>query len=78
MKCAICGKEIENKFGNNPYPVRTDEDARCCDECNFKFVIPYRIALLGASPKQVKDLTDEIDSVPDYLLETHLERIKNM
>lgn len=46
MKCAICGKEIESKFGNNPYPVRTDEDARCCDKCNEAFVIPSRISLM--------------------------------
>ena len=78
MKCAICGKEIENKFGSNPWPIRVDEDARCCDECNFKFVIPYRVEVLGASLEQVKNLTDKIDSVPDYLLETHLERMKNM
>lgn len=46
MKCAICGKEIESKFGNNPYPVRTDEDARCCNKCNEAFVIPSRISLV--------------------------------
>ena len=55
MKCAICGKEIENKFGNNPWPVRTDEDARCCDECNTSFVIPSRISL-GHIPREKHEL----------------------
>ena len=55
MKCAICGKEIENKFGNNPWPVRTDEDARCCDECNTSFVIPSRISL-GYIPREKHEL----------------------
>ena len=49
MKCAICGNEINNEFGNNPWPIRTDENARCCDECNTSFVLPYRIMLLGTS-----------------------------
>ena len=40
--CCICGKEFEG-WGNNPYPVVKDEDARCCDECNDEVVIPARI-----------------------------------
>ena len=46
MKCCLCGKEIESKdkysYGNNPYPVCTIENARCCDECDKKIVSPYR------------------------------------
>lgn len=45
MKCCICGKEIEG-FGNNPLPVWKDdwsEDARCCNECNWGIVLPWRI-----------------------------------
>lgn len=37
-KCSICGKEFIG-WGNNAYPVN---DGRCCDECNFKVVIPRR------------------------------------
>ena len=40
--CCICGKEFVG-WGNNPYPVVTDDDARCCDECNAKYVIPARL-----------------------------------
>jgi DNA-directed RNA polymerase subunit RPC12/RpoP len=44
MRCCICGKEIDG-FGNNPYPLcgKEDTDSRCCDECNWKFVIPGRV-----------------------------------
>ena len=45
-KCCICGKEFVG-WGNNPYPVNKDEDARCCDDCNSAFVIPARIAELS-------------------------------
>ena len=45
-KCCICGKEFVG-WGNNPYPVVKDEDARCCDDCNMEFVIPARIAELA-------------------------------
>ena len=44
--CCICGKEFKG-WGNNPYPVVKDEDARCCDDCNMEFVIPARIAELA-------------------------------
>lgn len=44
--CCICGKEFKG-WGNNPYPVNKDEDARCCDDCNSAFVIPARIAELA-------------------------------
>ena len=40
--CCICGKEFIG-WGNNPYPVVEDEDARCCDECNAMHVIPARL-----------------------------------
>lgn len=40
--CCICGKKFTG-WGNNPYPVVKDENARCCDECNSTVVIPTRI-----------------------------------
>lgn len=61
MKCAICGKEIAN-WGNNPYPIRKDEEARCCDECNGDFVIPARIALMGRTQEQATELIDMFDT----------------
>lgn len=39
-KCCICGKEIKG-YGNNPYPVK--EKGVCCDECNYKYIIPARL-----------------------------------
>ena len=41
--CCICGERFIG-WGNNPWPVVTDEEARCCDECNNTRVIPARIA----------------------------------
>ncbi len=43
--CCICGKEFIG-YGNNPAPVNVDEDACCCDECNFNVVIPARLRQL--------------------------------
>ena len=45
-KCCICGKEFVG-WGNNPYPVNKDEDARCCDDCNAMYVIPARLEALA-------------------------------
>ena len=41
--CCLCGKEKEG-FGNNPYPLVTNVELRCCDYCNMRLVIPARIA----------------------------------
>ena len=41
--CCICGSKCENEWGNNPWPINTNEDARCCDICNETIVIPQRI-----------------------------------
>lgn len=48
--CCICGKEFEG-FGNNPYPLSTDEKARCCDTCN-DYVIAARIYNIQPSDKE--------------------------
>lgn len=42
MKCCICNKEIYN-FGNNAEPVKK---GICCDECNWKVVIPARLSAI--------------------------------
>lgn len=61
MKCVICGEEI-NDYGNNPYPVRTAEDARCCDDCNSEFVLPVRIMTMGASPERVENVAQTLNT----------------
>lgn len=47
-KCCFCGKEIEKVMANNPRPVCTIEDACCCIECNWRVVIPARMAKIPA------------------------------
>lgn len=51
--CAICKCDCEG-YGNNPYPLVTDKDARCCDMCNM-LVVQHRIALATD-----KNMTDEM------------------
>ncbi len=41
--CCICGQKFTG-WGNNPYPVVDDDDARCCDMCNQMRVLPARLA----------------------------------
>ena len=47
LKCSICGNRIEInvfgwKYGNNAEPVNS---GRCCNYCNYKYVIPTRLNL---------------------------------
>ena len=41
--CCICGKKFTG-WGNNPWPIVKDENARCCDECNDTKVLSARLA----------------------------------
>lgn len=36
--CCICGNEF-NGWGNNPYPLVKEDNARCCDDCNTLVII---------------------------------------
>ena len=40
--CVICGKHFVG-YGNNPSPINDKPNRRCCDECNWAYVIPARI-----------------------------------
>ena len=59
--CCICGCEFEG-WGNNPYPVRTDEDARCCDDCNMTYVIPFRLITMNAQPNDLEAIADKLNA----------------
>lgn len=41
--CCICGRKFTG-WGNDPWPVVKDEDARCCDDCNDSKVLEARLA----------------------------------
>ena len=43
--CCFC-KASYIGFGNNPYPANKSENARCCDMCNAKVVIPARFKIM--------------------------------
>ncbi len=53
-KCCLCGQEFEG-FGNNPWPLNNDENARCCDKCNAEKVIPARIMQAYSKKEEVKE-----------------------
>lgn len=55
-ECCICGQKFTG-WGNNPWPVDTSEDARCCDDCNSSVVIPARLAKMfnDTTPKNMNE-----------------------
>jgi hypothetical protein len=44
--CVLCGEEF-TEFGNNPAPLKSLDEGRCCDKCNWEKVMPTRFAALG-------------------------------
>jgi hypothetical protein len=41
-KCCLCGKALDDEFGNNAEPLKK---GKCCNKCNAFKVIPARINL---------------------------------
>ena len=50
MKCCICGADV-GRYGNNPWPIYWDSKKRCCDKCNFAYVIPARLEARSVASK---------------------------
>lgn len=69
VKCCICHGDLENEFGNNPYPVVKAEGARCCNACNDFFVVPARV-------NGVKTLEEKISNEGKVLLT--IDKIKEL
>lgn len=57
--CCICGR-VYGGFGNNPAPYK--ENGRCCDRCNYDYVIPCRLHLFSL-PKDLskKGIKNELE-----------------
>lgn len=63
-KCCICGKEIHENEGHNPYPLilRNDYDSECCDECNAEYVLKMRINQMSIDfDEQIEKPISEIE-----------------
>lgn len=43
LKCSICFAVVDEKYGNNAYPVN---EGRCCSHCNYAVVIPARLNMI--------------------------------
>ena len=73
MKCSICGKEIIGT-GNSTAPLQR---GKCCDECNFKKIVPIRMYLNGMNKNQLLvlntdgtfQITEKMDEAPLKLLQ---------
>ena len=55
VNCCICGKEINWKDSCNPDPIIQSEEARCCHDCDRRYVIPAR-----RDPSLIHDIMGEI------------------
>lgn len=52
--CCLCGAEVKDSYGNNPYPLNKSLDDRCCDRCNVTKVIPARLVLIERNRNEKK------------------------
>ena len=58
--CPLCGRTFAGT-GNSPEPLARLADGPCCDECNYRVVIPARVRLLAghAGATCAKTVTDD-------------------
>ena len=56
-RCCLCGKVIDTWGSNNPDPLRSNPDQRCCDECFTEKVIPARQVMVGQREEKMKKIT---------------------
>ena len=57
--CCLCHKPIIG-YGNNPWPISTNPEDRCCDVCNYTKVIPARLEIARIA-KENSRITEIID-----------------
>ncbi len=50
--CCFC-ENPRGEYGNNPSPLPHQEDTKCCDDCNQKYVIPARIKKSAGVPYMI-------------------------
>jgi len=54
VTCCFCRKEVPTIEANNPYPIATDPEARCCSECNQAYIIPERMKRARAATQETE------------------------
>ncbi len=62
--CVLCGKMCVG-YGNNPAPLASLRDGRCCDECNKTKVIRARIQQMRAHVRAEEQRMDEEDEMDE-------------
>ena len=50
-KCCLCGRECENEWGNNPWPLA--DHGRCCDDCNDLVTATRMSRITGDDPNDL-------------------------
>lgn len=48
IRCCFCGAIVPEIESNIPWPVTTTKKARCCMKCNWRVVIPARMANISS------------------------------
>lgn len=50
-RCVLCDKELENEYGNNPWPLA--DHGRCCDDCNDLVTASRMAPIVGSDPNDL-------------------------
>lgn len=54
-QCCICGRP-KLGYGNNPWPIANS--GKCCDPCNYKYVVRARQAFPEITPPQLVEIVE--------------------
>ena len=56
--CCFCGSGFDG-IGNNPAPVDTRNNARCCDMCNANIVLPARLTIIRENDTETEGVCQQ-------------------
>lgn len=76
IHCCFCGKLIDFRESNNPYPISVKGGGRCCDDCDMGIVLPLRVELKDlALERQLRER--QLRTLEMKQLENGRRRIEN-
>tara|TARA_R110000787_G_scaffold109904_1_gene218517 strand:- start:46 stop:294 length:249 start_codon:yes stop_codon:yes gene_type:complete len=59
-KCCFCSADV-GQYGNNPEPLVSYEDGKCCSKCNIELILPYRLLAHRDYDKYVEVVNELIE-----------------
>ena len=55
LECCFCGKPVIAYKSHSPAPAESDPTCRCCEDCNYSIVQPFRYKVFTTPEEQLDE-----------------------